>query len=311
MAHWIADINFSHVFALLLYVSMYGWPRIFARPRQKLRFTGSLFERRGTESSNDQCLAQRVPESTPEERTRFLVAKNGNVSVAAKYLIGYLEWRTAHDVDSEKCVSDSEDNDLNDWNRACAVAMKACNSIQEVALPRVIRIYQRSDWNNITDVDGFRVFHILPGLIDNNLVSLETYALAIALYIDIKLDRRSMERVTVIVDVRGGLGWRNLNARQLLPFIKHTSRLLLTMFPERLARAIVYPVPPTFSWIWKIIRRCIDPKTREKICLLTGPATIISPPPNASMAQYLDHDVIALLESRRVEAFAETANSLQ
>jgi hypothetical protein len=151
--------------------------------------------------------------------------------------------------------------------------------------------------------DGYRIIHIAPGKLDDRLVALETYSLAIALYIDRKLHRDTHKLVTVMIDARGGVGWRNPHATELVPFIQHTSELLLSMFPERLGRAIVYPVPWCLSWIWTVVRCCLDPKTCGKIHLLGGPAKITSPPPREQLALFVSEDLSDRIEAERVSSF--------
>jgi hypothetical protein len=260
-------------------------------------------------------LERQVPEATSAERLRFLVAKRGHVGTAAKNLKAYLKWRTDHQhtekdgegdptlLELEPCTeTDTDDGDANDWNMAAAAACKARKETCLTALPRIARLHQVKG-DDIRDLEGHRVLHIIPGQMDDRLVKLQTYATAVALYIDRKLAPESSERVSVVIDVRGGKGWRNLHASKLLPFIQTTTTLLLTMFPERLERAVVYPLPPAFGWIWSISKRCIDPLTANKICILTGPATIISPPPTPQMVEYMDESIVALLEQKRVAAF--------
>jgi hypothetical protein len=257
----------------------------------------------------DSQLEQLVPEATVAERLRFLVAKKGNVEAAAKALKAYLQWRNDHQhtqKQGEPALLELElytdDNDWNDWNIAAAAACKARKETCRTPLPRIARLH-KIEGSDIRDRRGYRALHIIPGQMDDRLVSLTTYATAVALYIDRKLARESPDRVSVLIDVRGGVGWRNTHVSKLLPFIQTTTKLLLTMFPERLQRAVVYPLPPAFGWIWSVSKRCIDPLTADKICLLTGPATIESPPPVSQMVEYLDESIVALLEKERIAAF--------
>jgi hypothetical protein len=261
----------------------------------------------------DSQLEQLVPEATAAERLRFLIAKKGNVRTAEISLNAYLQWRSDHQhtqKHGEPALLDMElytdDNDWNDWNIAAAAACKAKKETCRTPLPRIARLH-KIEGNDICDRWGHRVLHIIPGQMDDRLVSLTTYATAVALYIDRKLARETPERVSVVIDVRGGIGWRNLHVSKLLPFIQATTKLLLTMFPERLQRAVVYPLPPAFGWIWSVSKRCIDPLTADKICLLTGPATIVSPPPVPQMVEYLDVNIVALLEKERIAAFVTSS----
>jgi CRAL/TRIO domain len=319
--NWSRSIAYSHIIALLLLLWLWRlqpssasmnnddfYPRRRAISNdvddESTDTAGTVDDEKPFSLNHDQLLEDRVPHSTSEERTRFLVAKKGNVNQAAKCLSAYLEWRFAHQALEEDLLAGSSgDEDLDDWHIAAAAAIARFEKVR-VVLPRLIRTHH-IEGQGLCDRDGCRLFHIIPGMMDERLVSLTTYSLAISLYIDRKLKRDSMERVTVLIDVRGGEGWRNLNVAQLLPFIQHTSMLLLSMFPERLYRSLVYPLPPAFGWIWQVVRRYIDPLTREKICLLTGPALIASPVPSDQMTKYLSESVVEHLEKERIASFKE------
>jgi hypothetical protein len=258
-------------------------------------------------------LEQLVPEATTAERLRFLVAETGNVRTAAKTLKDYLQWRTDHQhtqKHGEPALLELElytdDSDWNDWNIAAAAACKANNEPCRTILPRIARLH-KIEGNDIRDRQGYRALRLISGQMDDRLASLTTYATAVALYIDRKLVRESTERVTLCIDLRGGVGWRNLHVVKVLPFIQTTTKLLLTMFPGRLERAVVYPLTPAFGWIWPIVKRWVDPLTAEKICILTGPATILSPPPVSQMVEYLDESIVALLEKARVADFVTSS----
>lgn len=263
---------------------------------------------------DDAWLASQLKESTPMERQRFFVAKNRDRLVAARSLRTYVEWRHKHaaipsppvaTTTSAKANNDgvqlSADERL--WNEVSLIALKARNEKRwDKPLPKVAFVHQL-DGSDVCDKSGHRLFHFIPGRMDDRIASTVTYALAVALYIDKRLDPEGDEKVTVVIDVRGGEGWRNLNAAQLLPFVQHLTRLLLTMFPERLYRALVFPIPSRFFWVWRMARNCIDPLTREKICPLMGPSTIDSPPPMDQIAEYIGSDNALLLESKRKAGF--------
>ena len=114
---------------------------------------------------------------------------------------------------------------------------------------------------------------------DVKLAKASTYTLAVAIYLDRSFDRDQSEKVTVCVDVRAGRGWPNTHALRLIPFMKHSMKLLLPLFPERLQRALVYPVPAAFFYIWTIISKYMDPLTVERVRILEGKCKIEAPPP--------------------------------
>jgi hypothetical protein len=198
----------------------------------------------------------------------------------------------------------SDDRDADVWTEVCAIAMKACDEVGDVNLPRVIRSHQ-IEGVDATDLQGHRFFHIIPAQMDDNLAKTSTYALATALYINKQLDRGGLERITVCMDVRAGRGWPNIHAMRLVPFMKQTTTLLLSLFPERMYKMLLYPVPPSFLWVWNLISKVIDPLTKDKVCLLSGVNKITAPPPLDQMFEHLEEKVALLLESSRLAAFKD------
>jgi hypothetical protein len=88
-----------------------------------------------------------------------------------------------------------------------------------------------------------------------------------------------------------------------VPFMQQTTTLLLALFPERLHKCLLYPVPPSFLWVWNTISKVVDPLTREKICLMSGPNRIVSRPPFEQMFDHMDEDAAHHLEGSRVADF--------
>ena len=194
---------------------------------------------------------------------------------------------------------------MDDWNVSCAIAMKASNEECTETLPRVIRTYRNKDGSYICDRRGHRIFHIIPAQMDERLVNTSTYALATSIYINRKLDRGSLMKITVCMDARAGKGWRNIHAARLIPFMKQTTQLLLSLFPQRLNKCLVYPVPYAFMFIWRIMQQCMEPETSEKISLCRGVNKIESPAPIEQMCGSLTVEVANMLEQERISAFKE------
>ena len=248
-----------------------------------------------------------VPTATIQERQRFYVGTKGDLRSAINKLQEYVEWKSKHKTlewEIRSSVVLTGNKDIDDWRIAVAAAAKSRGeAVDVVKVPQMGTTHTMKNGEPMRDQEGNRIIHIIPGRMDDRLISLRTYALASALFIDRKTDPNSLECLTVLIDVRGGVGWPNPNGAQLLPFIQSTSSLLLSLFPERLAKCYVYPMPPSFEWVWKLVHRCLDPMTAEKIGVLTGPATIHSPPPVEAMEAYLDTDVVEMLEAYRVSSF--------
>lgn len=148
-------------------------------------------------------LRRRIPNSTLEERRRFLVANKGDAAAASKGLSNYCQWRQTHDDIAHSLTFDrSGEEDLDDWNVSVKVALVARNECL-CEVPRVARTFQ-VDGKEARCRNGHKIVHVRPGRMDERRVSLEAYALAMALYLDRKFDRNGNEPVTVMIDARGG-----------------------------------------------------------------------------------------------------------
>mmetsp|Transcript_6378 Transcript_6378/g.15480 ORF Transcript_6378/g.15480 Transcript_6378/m.15480 type:complete len:360 (+) Transcript_6378:176-1255(+) len=257
--------------------------------------------------------------STVTERRRFLVAEKGNVKATKDRLNFYLQWNDEHvrtRSQNDIKMKPTRDRDYDVWVESCLTAMKENGEVENIVLPRIIRQLCRencrgalddSNHHNtrtaLRDRDGSRVFCIRPALMDIRLAKAATYTLAVAIYLDRSIDRQFGEKVTVVVDVRAGQGWPNTHVLKLIPFVKHSVQLLLPLFPERLHRALVYPVPNAFYYIWTMISKCMDPLTVERVCILSGKCKIEAPPPNEKLTKYFDDKSLERLEAMRVNNF--------
>ena len=269
------------------------------------------------EDDNASFLESKAPQSTAAERTRFLVARDGNQEAALENLQKYLSWRQQYEslahqqkeiICKQQCDNDDDDGDWMDWVIASqtAMAFQQEENAGKCILPRVVRTHKTvvdGHAEEARDLDGYRIFHVLPARIDDTICRLHTYAMAIGLYLDRKISRDSNEKVTITLDLRGGEGWRNILALKLIPFIKDIAKLLLTMFPERLHKIVLYPLPFALSWIFNTVKKVIDKKTAEKIFVLSGGADINSPLPLDQMANHVDRNVAMFCEKERLASF--------
>ena len=264
-----------------------------------------------TAALHDPLWQIKVPQATLAERTRFYRRHQQNITVAATKCQEYCLWREKHAQLERDVVPtlplQKYQEDAQDWLVASSVAMAATGCRPGTQpMPQMGRMHiLQNDY--LRDKDGHRIVCVTPGRMDERIVPLPTYSLAFALYLDRKVQRESLETISILVDVRSGQGWRNLNGAQLVSFIKHTLVLLIAMFPERLARAVVYPVPPSFMWVWTVVRTCcLDAATAQKIVLCTGPATMHSPPPTGQLHGWGDPAVATALEDARTAMLVRT-----
>ncbi|CAB9524228.1 expressed unknown protein [Seminavis robusta] len=275
-------------------------------------FLSSVDNNHNDDDSTSSSLDESVEEMmTFAERKRFLTANNGNEEKAMAQLQAYLEARdefqgTQLQLEvSYQSLIDSHGRDYYDWVIASETAKEAYNEDKSSAmLPRIMRTHIMEDGKEACDLEGHRILHVLPAQIDPALFSLKTYALAIALYLDRKVSRESVETLTVLLDVRGGAGWANPKAFNLMPFIEETCSILISMFPERMHKTIIYPLPYALTWtLQSIVSSVLDAKTVQKLAILSGQTGVDAPMPRQKLFLHVDEKVALICERERLEAF--------
>lgn len=200
------------------------------------------------------------PESTLAERRRFLKARKGVIKAASAQLGSYLEWRSQNKID--EFFPSTFTMDEEDWALAARGAMEIANNsgksqTHERLLPRIVSVYGGND-GLVLCRNGARIVHVLPSQLDTTIAPAKTYALALAMYLDRKLNRKHTEKVTVVIDIRSGKGWPNPSSVSLVPFIKLVVGSLNSYFPERLSRCILFPLPMTATVIFNKAKGMCD-----------------------------------------------------
>jgi hypothetical protein len=248
---------------------------------------------------------QALPESTQAERCRFLVDRNGDTKLAIIKLGNYLDWRHRHHCDDGICCHfDSS------WTYATQLALRAD---EELKPSNVDKYKNRMDNTSMKlpctlftfEHDEKKYLLHLPARIDAQLASTSVYALALAIYIDHVLDRSSMEKIILVIDVRAGLGWANISAINLIPFIQSTVRLLCDLHPTRLDRCIIFPVPVVANIIWKAVKPFVGKETVQKICLVSGPGAGMNDKVPEKVNKYLDCELLKRFENTRKNCFSK------
>lgn len=248
-------------------------------------------------------LQRRYPNSTVNERRRFLTSRS--LARATEKMNYYMAWRRQYQLDSPSFRDHPAfRNDIESWNFAVSHASrhyKSGGQLLPQTLPRIVKFGDESD---VIAMDGKRVAHVLPGLIDKEMAPLEFYALCVAIYLDLKFDRHSDESIYVMIDVRSGLNWPNPSPSSLVPFVKNLIKNLSDNMPERMYRTIVYPIPAYAKAVWLIYKKFLDPRQVQKIEILWGPASVNSPIPNEMrFKKNLGKSLIDVLERSRQKEF--------
>lgn len=203
----------------------------------------------GTEGSPECPLASEFPTVPAATRQRFLTARDGDVALASSMLRDHLAWR-------------------------------AVNFPLRDGAPRIGAGLPEFVWVHPGRArDGTRVVSQMCCMVDLKTRSAEEYVMGVAQFLFDLLDDDTDEKFTVLIDARPVAGAPNVRADKLLPFILQMSKTLSHQFPERLEHLVVYPVPWALSFVWRLVRPFLPPKTADKIQLQGGPCQGDSPCP--------------------------------
>ena len=127
------------------------------------------------------------------------------------------------------------------------------------------------------------------------------YVAQMCLLMDQVLLQDSDRRIVVLVDARAGSGpgWHNKPATAAMPFFRALASLIPDMYPERLRRIIIYPLPGWATTLVKMVRSMLDPVTKAKIKVIKGNDSKDAPCPIGLCAYDLTQDQIPVHARRR------------
>lgn len=165
------------------------------------------------------------------------------------------------------------------------------------------------DGKPLCDIDGGRLLHLLPGLIDPNLAPASVYANSIAFYLDRNFDRDIEEKVTILVDVRAGQGWPNTPAYGMITFLKTIIKVFEYNFPERVKKFVAFPIPRIAIGVFNTIKLLFDSNTANKIVLVSGSAAVDAALPKEAIKDHIPEDVLDETEKARLGYFKPVAES--
>jgi len=255
-------------------------------------------------------LANLLPKSTRAERRRFLVARKGNVDNARQMLEDHLIWRAQHleqNVPNQHNLCESTQKGQSPVSQNLSENLPSLEN-SECTISSVSKIDEQNrkfvSLNNGPPYakDQTRLVHMLPFMIDLKAATVEEYSLYTAQYFDSRLDRNLEEKMTLVVDIRGGEGWANEPGVNFIKFIRCISRIMGDHFPERLQRCIIFPIPRYSLWIWGVVKNFLDPISREKMVLIAGGCDIGASVPDAIL-EYIEPAVSDFLENNRHALF--------
>eukprot|EP00536_Pseudo-nitzschia_multiseries_P003937 jgi/Psemu1/186916/e_gw1.63.49.1 len=155
----------------------------------------------------------------------------------------------------------------------------------------------------LKDKNGAELIHVLPARIDRFAVDPETWAMAVAFYIDASVDRSSKYTATIFVDARAGEGWPNPVLIMVVSLIGQIVTEIDRRHPERCKSLIIFPLPRALMMVWGTIKGFFSPEIHDMMTVVTGPSDIESPLPKDKLEEHVESDTLELLERCRTDLF--------
>ena len=154
----------------------------------------------------------------------------------------------------------------------------------------------------LCDKQGHHLLHVLAARLDPQKASNELYTTAVALYLDRYLAAKA-NHVTLLLDVRAGVGWKNPPALELTSLVRHLATHLHALYPDRLHGCLLFPVPRPAIWIWNLCKGLLDERIRSAVCLFPGGASARSPAPVSALSAHVEEAFLQHCEKMRLETF--------
>jgi hypothetical protein len=257
----------------------------------------------------------------------------------------YLKWRILYGIDHDRPTQNSDDKTVWDWavrkafsaeatrrreaaakrtdtRRSNSNTKRSSNSSQEQPLDRQRKqngkvqsartlpqlIFKRIDpqtGDSVRDKNGIELIQVLPARVDRFAADKEVWALAVALYIDICVDRNSRYKASIMVDARAGAGWANPVLIMVVSLIGEIVKELDERHPGRCASLIIFPIPRALKIVWNGIKKLFSPEMNEKLVVCSGPSDLGSPLPRKKLEPYIDIETLEYLEKCRTQLFVE------
>ena len=139
------------------------------------------------------------------------------------------------------------------------------------SLLQFIFLHESEDGKPIKDKHGNSILHVMPAMINRKVGSAELYGLAVSLYLDRQFDRNSDEKMTVMLDSRGGEGWPNPSFVLMANFVRKLSHIVQANNPHRFQTFLIAPVPWFALSVWNAIKRVFRYGIMDTFVLIKGP----------------------------------------
>jgi hypothetical protein len=226
-------------------------------------------------SEGEECPLSVVVGATEAERKRFLAARKGHAKEAADSLSAHIKWR-------EQMPLPLPPNRLKYGKDQQPGTDKLPGWLGMLTDPDTGE-YIRCKKSNTRIVIAFGAMCDLD-------FSAEDYVGATADFLHANLNNDDEDKITVLVDVRPGAGWKDPAPLAFIPLIQAINTQMSINYPERIQAIVIYPMPWWAVQIFNMVSMFLDPRTSEKMMMLSGPALIDSPEP-VGLDQFVDTGV--------------------
>eukprot|EP00931_Biecheleriopsis_adriatica_P117550 TRINITY_DN93053_c0_g1_i1.p1 TRINITY_DN93053_c0_g1~~TRINITY_DN93053_c0_g1_i1.p1 ORF type:complete len:456 (+),score=61.99 TRINITY_DN93053_c0_g1_i1:65-1432(+) len=139
--------------------------------------------------------------------------------------------------------------------------------------------------------NGLPIIFVQPARYDPSMGSAEEFVMACVAAVDEVCPRDADGKVLLLMDLRPGTGWPNLGIWHLASFIRSVAHVFGNLFPERLSRAIAYPLPFWAATALSLVKSTLDPVTAGKILVMQGDDSEHSPPPS-ELAEWVAYEAL-------------------
>lgn len=141
--------------------------------------------------------------------------------------------------------------------------------------------------------DGSRTICLSLCRYDAGVMSDRMYVLALCHLCDEAAGPEADDKITLILDIRVYPGAANPGPSDLMGFGRHAAQILSSMYPERMQRAIVYPLSWWAQMLAASILRLVDSKTSDKVVIVAGENTSEDVPAD-ELLSYMSIDSIPI-----------------
>jgi len=200
-----------------------------------------------SEDSAPAAIRDDFPDAAPSELHRFCRARPDSSDEASEMYRSHLQWRQGPGA-KEKLLQAALD-----------------------IPPKYIRPAGHA-------LDNTPILFVQGALYDPE-VEPDKYMLACAHALDSMLSADDDRKVTILIDVRPGEGWKNVSAHKMMPFFRLACKVLPNNYPERVQKVVIYPMPGIVGLLWSTVRCLLPLETRKKFHVLSGSASVGAPCP--------------------------------